>query len=175
MIVVVMGVSGSGKTTVGRLLAARLGCGFSDADDFHPAANIEKMRAGIPLTDADRRPWLDAIHAAMVGFEAAGEDRVIACSALAASYRERLAPRGEAVFVLLTGSAALLATRLAGRVGHFFAPSLLASQLATLEVPDDAIVIDVAPPPDVIVDEIFRRLALCRLHPSRSAAEDDDR
>jgi gluconokinase len=158
MIIIVMGVSGSGKTTVGELLADRMGCGFSDADDFHPAANVEKMRAGIPLTDDDRRPWLQALRHAIEGWQTAGESRVIACSALKAAYRDQLSPRDDAVFVFLKGSAETIAARLDARKGHYMNPDLLASQFATLEEPAGAIVVDIAPPPAVIVDDIMARL-----------------
>jgi len=164
MIIIVMGVSGSGKTTVGELLADRLGCGFSDADDFHPAANVEKMRAGIPLTDDDRWPWLTALRRAIDDWQAAGESRVIACSALKAAYRDRLSPQGDVVFVFLKGSAETIDARLKARKGHYMNPGLLASQLATLEEPNDAIVVDIAPPPAAIADEIMARLDARRPH-----------
>lgn len=160
MIIIVMGVSGSGKTTVGGLLAGRMGCGFSDADDFHPAANVEKMRVGIPLTDDDRWPWLKALRQAIEDWEAAGESRVIACSALKAAYRNLLAPRDDVVFVFLKGSSETIASRLKARKGHYMNPDLLASQFATLEEPAGAIVIDIAPPPAAIVDDIMDRLGL---------------
>lgn len=160
MIIIVMGVSGSGKTTVGGLLADRMGCGFSDADDFHPANNVEKMRAGIPLTDDDRWPWLKALRQAIEDWEAAGQSRVIACSALKAAYRHLLAPRGGVVFVFLKGRAETIASRLKARKGHYMNPDLLASQFATLEEPAGAIVVDIAPPPAVIVDGIMDRLGL---------------
>ncbi|KAF0814243.1 Thermoresistant gluconokinase [Andreprevotia sp. IGB-42] len=155
MIVILMGVSGSGKTTVGELLAAQMGCGFSDADAFHSAANKAKMHAGTPLTDDDRWPWLAAIRAAIEAHQARGEDHVFTCSALKAVYRDILG-KGDADvhFVYLKGSAALLAQRLAGRSGHFFDPHLLDSQLATLEEPADAITVDIAPPPADIVTSI---------------------
>ena len=158
MIVIVMGVSGSGKTTVGELLADRMGCGFSDADDFHPAANVEKMRAGIPLTDDDRWPWLQALRQAIEGWQAAGESRVIACSALKDAYREVLSPDDDVVFVFLKGSAETIAARLKGRKGHYMNPNLLASQFATLEEPDSAVAVDITPPPPAVVDEIMTQL-----------------
>jgi carbohydrate kinase (thermoresistant glucokinase family) len=136
MIVVVAGVSGSGKTTVGTLLAARLGWTFADGDGFHPAANVARMRAGLPLTDADREPWLDAITAWMDRQTAAGRSAVIACSALRRAYRARLLggrPAARMVFLLL--SRAEGETRLAARAGHFFPAALLDSQLETLELP----------------------------------------
>lgn len=167
MIVIVMGVSGSGKTTIGELLADRMGCGFSDADDFHPAANVEKMRAGTPLTDDDRRPWLQALRQAIENWQAAGESRVIACSALKAAYRDQLSPRNDAIFVFLKGSAEIIAGRLKARKGHYMNPDLLASQFATLEEPAGAIVVDIAPPPAVIVDNIMARLGTLGLAPEK--------
>ncbi|RAI41741.1 gluconokinase [Rhodoplanes roseus] len=158
MIVVLMGVAGSGKTTIGLLLAERLGCGFSDADSFHPPANVEKMRAGIPLTDDDRWPWLHALRAAIEGWERAGVDHVVACSALKQAYRDVLAPQDDATFVYLKGSAALIGPRLAARTGHYMNPKLLDSQFATLEEPDDAIVVDIAPTPPEIVADILCKL-----------------
>jgi gluconokinase len=134
MILIVAGVSGSGKTTVGALLAGRLGWGFADADDFHPAANVAKMRAGIPLTDSDRWPWLMAIGAWMDDAIARGESAVVACSALKRSYRDvLLAGRPEARLVFLRVDRDLLERRLAARHGHFFPQQLLDSQLAALE------------------------------------------
>ena len=164
MIVIVMGVSGCGKTTVGELLAERLGCAFSDADDFHPAANVEKMRAGSPLSDDDRRPWLQALRQAIEGWQAAGESRVIACSALKAAYRDLLSPQGDAIFVFLTGSRETIAARLEARKGHYMNPGLLASQLATLEEPADAIAVNIALPPAAIADKIMARLDARGLH-----------
>jgi gluconokinase len=164
MIVIVMGVSGCGKTTVGELLAERLGCDFSDADDFHPAANVEKMRAGSPLSDDDRRPWLQTLRRAIEGWQAAGESRVIACSALKAAYRDLLSPQGDAIFVFLTGSSETIAARLEARKGHYMNPGLLASQLATLEEPADAIAVNIAPPPAAIADKIMARLDARGLH-----------
>lgn len=158
MIVVLMGVSGSGKTTIGMRLAATLGCGFSDADSFHPPANVEKMRAGIALNDDDRRPWLLALRKAIEDWEAQGLDHVLACSALKQAYREILAPHGDVVFVYLKGSADLIAPRLAARTGHYMNPALLDSQFATLEEPADAVTVDIAKTPDEIVDAILTAL-----------------
>jgi carbohydrate kinase (thermoresistant glucokinase family) len=132
--IVMMGVSGSGKTTVGEALAKRLGVQFRDADEFHPKSNVEKMSAGIPLTDADRWPWLDAIAAA-IRETPPGEGIVVSCSALKRVYRDRIVKSAArpVVFAHLDGPKAVLVERLTGRKGHFFPPSLLDSQLATLE------------------------------------------
>lgn len=149
MRVVVMGVTGCGKTTVGRLVAQRLGAQFVDADDFHPPANVAKMRAGIPLDDADRRPWLDALNARLREAAARGESLVLACSALKAAYRERLREGIPGLrFVHLEGARDLIAARLAARSGHYMNPALLDSQFATLERPGDALSIDIGPPPE---------------------------
>lgn len=158
MIVVVMGVSGVGKSTVGAALAAALGCAFVDADAFHPPANVAKMAAGMPLDEADRRPWLAALAAEIAAWRAAGVDRVLACSALARAHRAALAPDGGVVFVHLVGSPELIAARLAARRGHFMDPALLSSQFATLEPPDDALVVEVSGPPAAIVAEVVARL-----------------
>ena len=151
MIIVVMGVAGSGKTLVGRMLAGALRWPFLDADDFHPVQNIAKMASGIPLDDDDRIPWLDAMHAKLGSME----DAVLACSALKARYRERLRAGLDVRFVFLRGSRELIAERVGNRE-HFFAPELVDSQFAALEEPRDAIVIDAAKPADAIVDEIYR-------------------
>ena len=158
MILLVMGVTGSGKTTVARSLAARLGWVFLEADDFHSAANKEKMRSGVPLTDADRLPWLDAIHAELAGQNAAGHNVVLACSALKADYREVLSRGLGLNVVYLKGPYDLLDSRLRGRKGHFAGEAILADQFAVLEEPKDAIVVDVARPPDAIVDQILLQL-----------------
>jgi gluconokinase len=141
MILIVAGVSGSGKTTVGALVAGRLGWSFADADTFHPAANIAKMAAGIPLTDADRQPWLDAIDAWMDGHLARGGSAVVTCSALKRAYRDELLDgRPQARMVFLSVSRDEVARRLAARHGHFFPAALIGSQFATLEppAPDEA-------------------------------------
>ncbi|MEV7800096.1 gluconokinase, GntK/IdnK-type [Microbacterium foliorum] len=147
--VVVMGVSAAGKSTVGRLLAADLGVEFLDADDLHPASNRAKMSAGTPLTDEDRMPWLDRVSDELAARSASGS--VIACSALRRRYRDRIRARvPDVVFVHLHGSDALLAERAAGRTDHFMPPSLLRSQLDTLEAVDAdevAVVVDVGRPP----------------------------
>jgi gluconokinase len=159
---VVMGVAGSGKTTVGRELARRLGCAFADADDFHPPENVAKMSAGIPLTDEDRRPWLDAIAAWIRARAAAAETAVVTCSALRRAYRDALRAAGPGVrFVHLTGAPELLAARIGGRRGHFMPPALLASQLALLEplAPDEpGVAVDVTPTPAEIASEILETI-----------------
>jgi gluconokinase len=155
MVVLLMGVTGSGKTTVGEKLASQLGWTFSDADDFHPAANKAKMRAGIPLTDDDRWPWLLAVRQVIEQALRDSRGAIIACSALKAAYRDVLAGGLEPVrFVLLDGDPAVLKTRLAQRRHEFMNPALLESQLDTLERPPNAIVIDIELP----VDEQVRRI-----------------
>ena len=159
MVVVVMGVSGSGKSTVGTALARRLGWEFLDADDLHPPANVAKMRAGMPLTDDDRRPWLAAI-----GDELRRHgDVVLACSALHRWHRDALrASVSDARFAWLRGSYDAIDRRLRARTGHFMPESLLRSQFDTLERPDasEALAVDVDQPADAIVDAIVRGLAL---------------
>jgi len=138
MIVVVAGVAGSGKTTVGQLVARRLGWLFADGDSFHPAANVAKMRAGLPLTDADRMPWLAAITSWMDDIIATGQSAVLACSALKRRYRrDLLAGREQAQLVFLAISREQDEARVAARTGHFFHEPLLASQFADLEMPQD--------------------------------------
>ena len=158
MTVLLMGVSGSGKSTVGPALAAELNWPFLDADTLHPQANVAKMASGIPLTDADRWPWFDRIVAEMRRYAAAGKKVVIACSALKQAYRDRLASGGSVRVVYLKGDAETIAPRLAGRRGHFMPPSLLASQFATLEEPDNAIVVDIKQPVAAQVAAITRAL-----------------
>src|SRR5438270_3706090 len=158
MVIVVMGVTGSGKTTVGNLLAARLGWHFADADEFHSAANKAKMHQGIPLTDADRAPWLAAIHEQVAKWVAAKENVVLACSALKQSYRQRLWTGPEVRFVYLRGSYELIADRLRAGTGHFADEHMPAAQFADLEEPSDAIVVDISASPENIVDEICRCL-----------------
>ena len=164
MIVIVAGVSGSGKTTVGAMLAGRLGWPFADADDFHPPANVAKMQAGIPLTDADREPWLRAIAAWMDERIARGEDAVIACSALKRSYRDQLLDgRPAARMVFLAPDREVLARRLAARHGHFFPEQLLGTQLDALEPPGpDERVLTVVPSddPDATVSSIIALLCI---------------
>lgn len=155
-----MGVSGSGKSTVGRLLADELGWAFADADDFHPPANRAKMAAGQPLDDADRAPWLAALADLLRDHLARAAPLVLACSALKRAYRDRLAVSPEVAFVHLQGDPALIAARLAGRADHFMPAALLGSQLAALEPPVDAITADIAETPAEIVANLRRRLRL---------------
>ena len=152
-----MGVVGSGKTTIGKLLAEKLGWKFADADDYHPAANIEKMRHGISLTDADRAPWLAALHEAITKWNGGGENAILACSALKRSYRQQLGS-GPVKIVYLQGSRDLILSRLRARHGHFATESILDTQFADLEEPEDAITVSAASPPEAIVDEILTRL-----------------
>ncbi len=161
MIVILMGVSGSGKTTVGRMLASALGWDFRDGDDLHPAANRDKMNSGVALTDDDRRPWLAAIRAMIDEYLSRGQNVVVACSALKRSYREMLAADPARVrFVWLDGSRELIARRISARRDHFMSAELLASQFADLEEPADAPRIDVAAPPAEIIATIRRSLAI---------------
>lgn len=160
MQVIVMGVTGVGKTTVGRLIAEQLGARFVDADDFHPPENVAKMRAGTPLDDADRQPWLAALNTHLRDAARNGEQVVLACSALKAAYRERLrAGVPDLRFVHLAGARELIAGRLAHRSGHYMNPALLDSQFATLERPDDALSIDIGPPPEELARTVCAELA----------------
>lgn len=160
-IVLMMGVSGSGKTTIGQLLASQLKWEFKDADDLHSPANIEKMRQGIPLTDEDRRPWLQAVRS-LINFHLDTNTKLIlACSALKAVYRQELNLQPERVkFVYLKGSIELLQQRLKERQDHFMNADLLSSQLADLEEPDDAIEIEIDRSPAKIVQQIETSLQL---------------
>jgi gluconokinase len=162
MIVVLMGVSGSGKSTVGRLLADDLGWAFIEADDYHPAANVEKMRRGVPLDDADRRPWLAALRERIAAACRQGEDVVLACSALKHRYQDYLEQDDPPCvqYVYLEGSPELIRGRLEARTGHFMNPALLDSQFAALEPPADAVRVNVTPPPEQIATEIRKKLGL---------------
>ena len=161
MVIVVMGVSGAGKSTVGRRLARRLGWPFFEGDDYHPSANVAKMSGGEPLTEDDRRPWLEALARLVAAINESGAGAVLACSALSHLSRERLRSRSqEVVFVHLRGSIELLRERLAARAEHFFPSDLLESQYAALQAPEDALTVDVAQPPDDIVRRIVAELAL---------------
>jgi len=160
VVILLMGVAGAGKTTVGKLLASELGWIFADADDYHSAANIEKMRNGIPLTDADRAPWLEALRNLISGWVEGKQHAVLACSALKSEYRLRLRVSPEVKIVYLKVSTPILMQRLHARHGHYMTGKMLASQLATLEEPEDAIMIDGDRAPAEIVREIRERLGL---------------
>jgi gluconokinase len=161
-VIVVMGVSGSGKTTVGAMLAGRLGWEFVDGDDFHPPANVAKMHAGHPLTDEDRWPWLDSVARWIDAVRGTDGHGVVACSALRRAYRDRLAAgRPDVQIVLLQGDPALIAKRQAARPQHYMPASLVASQFATLERPgadEQVLEVSVAPPPAEILDGIMAKL-----------------
>ena len=163
MIVIVFGVSGAGKTTIGELLAEELGWQFYEADDFHPRANIEKMRSGRPLTDEDRWPWLELLREQITRSLAAKENAVLACSALKRAYRKRLNVSDDVKFVFLRGDCALIERQLRRRRGHFMNPALLQSQFADLEEPqpdEDVLTIDLGRSPQELVDEITAKLGL---------------
>jgi gluconokinase len=161
---IVMGVSGSGKTTIADRLARRLGWTFEDGDRFHPTSNVTKMSAGQPLTDEDRRPWLQAIADEIDRVCAAGTQAVIACSALKRAYRDVLVHgRGDVRIIFLDGTPDLIAARLAARKGHFMPPGLLASQFRTLEPPaksENPVTASIDAPVEAIVDDILRQLEL---------------
>jgi carbohydrate kinase (thermoresistant glucokinase family) len=158
VIVLVIGVCGCGKTTIGQALAQKLGWRFLDADDFHPETNVAKMASGIALTDDDRWPWFDRIVAEMQRLSADEQHAVVACSALKQAYRDRLAAGGDVRVVYLKGDAATIEPRLVRRSGHFMPASLLPSQFATLEEPTDAIVVDIREPVAAQVAAITRAL-----------------
>ena len=155
-VIYIMGVSGSGKTTIGQQLSARTGYPFYDADDFHPKENIAKMNAGIPLTDEDRRPWLEIIHD-FVSRKISAGNIILVCSALKQAYRNRLSKSMEANcrWVFLQGDYHTILDRLKKRAGHYMPPSLLQSQFDALEIPADAIRIDIRQDPETIIDEII--------------------
>jgi gluconokinase len=161
VIVIVMGVTGCGKTTVGVLLAQECGWDFHDADTFHPAENVAKMKRGEPLTDEDRWPWLERLNAFLIESEQRGQSLVLACSALKQAYRDRLARGGAAVrFVFLDGDKELIGARLAARRGHYMNPKLLDSQFAILERPEEALRVDIADSPAELVRSIREALAV---------------
>jgi gluconokinase len=162
MIIIIFGVSGAGKTTVGKLLARELGWRFLEADDFHPAANIQKMRSGRPLTDEDRRPWLDCLRKQIEQLLSAGKNVVLACSALKRAYRDLLRVSDEVRFVFLRGDYALIEKQLRSRRRHFMNPALLQSQFDDLEKPradEHVLTVTLGRTPEEIVDEIELRLA----------------
>jgi len=159
MVIILMGVSGSGKTTIGQLLAQHLGWTFYDGDDFHPQGNIDKMRQGIPLTDDDRDSWLTALQQLIDSLLHQNQPAVLACSALKQTYRSRLQRNQTDVrFVYLKGDLDLIRQRLTARQGHFMHADLLGSQFATLEEPQDVITIDIDQPPEAIVARIRQSL-----------------
>jgi ACS family tartrate transporter-like MFS transporter len=160
MILLIMGVTGSGKSTVGKLVAERLAWVFLEADEFHSPENIAKIRSGIPLTDADRLPWLDAIHARLVALHAEGKDVVLACSALKENYRQRLAKNLPMELTYLKGSPVFIGRRLSERRGHFAGTSILAGQFADLEEPREALTLSVELPPEELVSKILRHFSL---------------
>ena len=168
MIVVLMGVTASGKTTIGTKLAALEQWEYAEGDDYHSDANKAKMHAGIPLTDADRAPWLASLHEVLLGWHRNGTSGVLACSALRQAYRDELSagiPGAELRFVLLEVPRAVLEQRMAERKGHYMSPALLDSQIATLEMPRDAIRVAGDLPPDQVVQEIMTALRGAESHP----------
>ena len=162
-VIMLMGVAGSGKSTIGGLLSERLGWPFRDADSFHPRANVEKMKSGTPLTDEDRRPWLEAIAAYMDERLGQGQSAIVSCSALRRAYREVLTRgRPGVMLVHLAGSKELIGSRLSARRGHFMPPALLDSQFATLEAPapeEGVLTMAVDEPPERIAERIVAALA----------------
>ena len=161
MVIVIMGVSGSGKTTIGEALSSALHWRFRDADEFHPAANIEKMRQGIPLNDDDRRPWLEALRHAIEEAHHTNANLILACSALKGSYRDFLGEQSDQVkFIFLNGSFDLIEQRLKQRKGHYMKANLLKSQFDALEEPKDAIAVEIDQSPAAITQQIRTRLHL---------------
>ncbi len=159
-VIVLMGVSGSGKTTIGRLLSAELGWKYYEGDDFHPLANVEKMRSGIPLDDSDRKPWLEILRQLIRSCLEQGDSTVLACSALKKSYRELLLIDERVVLIYLKGNYELIQQRLIERRDHFMNTTLLDTQFATLEEPKADIQVDVSLSPAEIVKSIRKRLHL---------------
>lgn len=161
MVIIVMGVAGAGKTTIGEMLARSLGFQFLDADDFHSKEAIARMQAGIPLDDSDRAPWLARLAAKLSEIDGRGESAVLACSALKEEYRRKLkaeVTRGKIVFVYLKISREVAAARLKDRPGHYMPATLVASQFDALEEPVEAVVVDAEGAPETVVEEIERRL-----------------
>lgn len=158
-VIIVMGVSGVGKTTIGKALASRINAAFAEGDDYHPNVNVEKMRSGVPLTDDDRWPWLDRLRSEIDRWLRDGERVVLTCSALKTSYRTRLQPeQGGVCFVHLSADRKMIEQRLSERKGHYMPPSLLKSQLDTLEPPAEAITVDADGTIDDIIEELERKL-----------------
>jgi gluconokinase len=163
VILILMGVTASGKTTIGTRLAAAEHWEYAEGDDYHSEANKAKMRAGIPLTDEDRAPWLAKLHELLLGWYRSGTSGVLACSALKQAYRDRLSegiPSTELHFVLLEVPREVLEQRLAARKNHYMSPALLDSQIATLETPRDAIRVAADRPPDEVVREILHAIGV---------------
>jgi gluconokinase len=163
MVIIFMGVTGAGKTTVGKRFAETTGATFFDADDYHSASSVAKLRAGEPLTDADRGPWLDRLAGLIQQIAISEHDAVLACSALKASYRTRLRAAAnqagaQIVFVHLQISPEAASARLHGRKNHFMSPNLVESQFATLEIPDDAIAVDAELDPDILVEQVVKAI-----------------
>jgi gluconokinase len=160
MVILVMGTTGAGKTTVGKLIAHRLRWTFLDADDFHPPANIEKMKHGIPLTDADRAPWLANINSRLLQLSEEGRNAVLACSALKQAYRDTLSAGLDFRTVYLRGTYEEMRKHILARRGHFAGESILAGQFADLEEPTDALTLDVAGTPDELAKQAIEKLHL---------------
>jgi gluconokinase len=165
MVILVMGTTGAGKTTIGRLLSARLGWTFLDADDFHPRSNIEKMKHGIPLTDVVRIPWLENIHTKLVQLAASGANSILACSALKQTYRDHLSAGLDMRVVYLRGSYQAMRQHILSRRGHFAGEAILAGQFADLEEPLNALVLDVQQTPDELVSDVVAQLHLTSPRP----------
>jgi gluconokinase len=164
MVILVMGTTGAGKSTVGRLLAERLGSAFLDADDFHPRANVEKMKRGIPISDSDRGPWLANIHSELVRLAAEGRNVVLACSALKQGYRDTLAADLDLRVVYLRGTYDEMRRHILARHGHFAGEAILAGQFRDLEEPEGALALKVSDSPEQLVAETIAGLGLTLLH-----------
>jgi gluconokinase len=177
VIVILMGVTASGKTTIGRKLAATQGWQYAEGDDYHSDANKQKMHQGIPLTDGDRAPWLASLHDVLMGWYRGGTSGVLACSALKQTYRDVLSagiPKTDLRFVLLDVPRTTLEHRLAERRNHYMSPALLDSQLATLELPKDAIRVRGDLPPDEVVHQIMAAIGADKGHPAESQSPESE-